>query len=553
MFCLLSVLVFLGGKEVHGAESLNALSGARRHQDQQLEMLHSQALKQPDVLSSTPLEQNDTLVFAKEAPCVAVHVVEWRGASEFPWLPDTPPIVGHCVGGEGLGRFRHWVAEQFIARGYLTTQVSIPQQDLANGRLIVDVIAGRIGSIREHPDSIGWTRPVFPGVKGALLNVRDLDQALENVRRLPGQAVTAFDLVPGSGLGESDILIQHPKDADRVMGMLTADNSGIDATGRNQLGVIMAIDSPLWLYDQFLLTYNSDAEFGNHTLGSSSKSAAWNVPFGYALFSLGASEWESKQQLLKDGDGNGIPLTSKTRRFDAGISAVAYRSSHSKGTFNSRLIRRLDQSWVSSTELLQLHRDITSYEFSIAHREKLSRGILDFELGLRGSLPGMSSSPGAIYEKQDWKGRYRIFTAKASAGTTFLVGEKTLGYQSTASFQYSPVPVPSTEYLQIGGRYTVRGFDGNTTLAGPGGWTWRNEVAMAAPLGSQVYTALDAAEVSSAASQQPGGRMLIGGAIGLRGNLNSFGYDASLGLPLKKPGYLQSRMPTLDFSITSRF
>ncbi|MBK5408887.1 hypothetical protein JFU58_10085 [Pseudomonas sp. TH34] len=61
--------------------------------------------------------------------------------------------------------------------------------------------------------------------------------------------------------------------------------------------------------------------------------------------------------------------------------------------------------------------------------------------------------------------------------TASLVDVEPLGYQSTVNFKYSPAP--STEYLQIDGRYTVRGFDGNTTLAGPGGWTWRNEVAMA--------------------------------------------------------------------------
>lgn len=549
----MGVFVFGMALEVKGAESVSTLSSTRRLQDQQLERLQSQALKRPDVLSSSPQEPGETLEFPSETPCFVVHSVEWRGAAEFPWLPRTPSIQGHCVGGEGLGIFRRWVAKQFMARGYVTTQAVIPPQDLSSGRLIVEILPGRIGEVREQPDSLGWTRPVFPAANGALLNVRDLDQALENVRRLPGQVVTAFDLIPGSAMGESDIVIRHPQDARRVFGLLTADNSGIDATGRNQLGAVVAIDSPAGLYDQLLLTYNSDVEFSNHTLGTYSKSAAWNIPMGYASFSLGASEWGSKQELLKDADGNSVPFTARTRRFDAGLGYVAYRSSHSKGKFNFRLVRREDRSWVSTTELLQLHRDITSYEFSFAHREQLTGSTVNVEFVLRGSLPGMSESPGAVYEEQDWNGRYRIFTVRASVETAFLAGGKHLGYQSAVFFQYAPVPAPPTEYLQIGGRYTVRGFDGNTTVAGPGGWTWRNEIATAAFWGSQVYTAFDAGQVSPIGSQQPGGRTLIGSAIGLRGNASTFGYDLALGMPLKTPVYLHGRTLSLDFSVTSRF
>ena len=31
--------------------------------------------------------------------------------------------------------------------------------------------------------------------------------------------------------------------------------------------------------------------------------------------------------------------------------------------------------------------------------------------------------------------------------------------------------------VSIGGRYTVRGFDGEYTLTGESGWYWQNEIA----------------------------------------------------------------------------
>ncbi|MGY5330766.1 ShlB/FhaC/HecB family hemolysin secretion/activation protein [Pseudomonas protegens] len=535
-----------------GAPALGSLGNGSRHQDQQLEALQAQALKPVDMLAEQAPVAGSSLRLPAESPCVLIRSVQWQGAEAFAWMTATSPIIGQCVGGNGLGLLRHWLAEQLILRGYLTTQVAIPAQDLAGGRLLIQVIAGRIGTIEQQPQGIGWARPLFPAGQGQLLNVRDLDQALENLRRLPGQALSAFDLIPGTALGSTDIVIRQPEEVRRVMGMLTLDNAGIDATGRNQLGAILAIDSPLALYDQLLLTASSDSAFADHSLGSWSRSLAWNLPLGYTALSLGASEWGSRQQLFKDADQR-LGFISRTRRLDAGLSLVTYRSAHSRGTLQGRLVRRQDRAWVGNTELGQLYRDITGYELSMAHREKCNASTLDFELGLRGSLPGMSAAPGAVYEEQYWNGRYRIFTGKAAVAGALGVGASVLGYQSGLFVQYAPVPVPPTEYLQIGGRYTVRGFDGNSTLASPGGWTWRNELAVAAGWGSQFYTALDAGQVVPSASLRSGERTLIGSAVGLRGSFSALSYDIALGLPLKKPDDLNSRTPTLDFSLRSRF
>ncbi|OXH84664.1 peptidase S49, partial [Burkholderia multivorans] len=166
--------------------------------------------------------------------------------------------------------------------------------------------------------SIGWPAPLFPRHAHRLLNVRDLDQALENVRRLPGQAATAFDLLPGAALGDTDIVVRHPPGARRVRVLATADNAGLDATGRNQLGAIVAVDSPLHLYDQLVVTYNTDAARGNKTLGSQAKSAAWNVPIGYASVSVGISEWTSRRTLpATAGGAAALSLAQRTRRYEA--------------------------------------------------------------------------------------------------------------------------------------------------------------------------------------------------------------------------------------------
>ena len=540
-------------QRAHAASPIDTVTSAQRLQDQQLKSLQAKALGPSDALSATPLPSANPLELPEESPCFVIRSVDWKGADDFDWLERAPAIVGRCVGGEGLTVYRRWVAAQLMARGYITTQVLIPAQDLSTGQLSVHLIPGQMGEIHQQPESLGWPGLVFPAAKGQLLNVRDLDQALENVRRLPGQAGTTLNVIPGSGLGESDVIIQQPPQTRRVFGLLTADNAGIDATGRHQLGAIVAIDSPAGLYDQLLVTYSTDTDFSNHTHGSSAKSLAWNVPMGYGLLSVGASEWNSKQALFKDAGGRSIAFSSRTRRVDAGVDYVLSRSNRSKSVFNARLIQREDRSWVASTELLQLRRQITSYELGLTHHASLGLGKFTAQVAMRSSLPGLSKYPGAVYEQQDWSGRYHLFTARAAFEIPFDLGAMHLGYHNVLVYQYAPVPVPSTEYMQIGGRYTVRGFDGNTTLAGPTGWTLRNELAAAIFSGSQAYTALDAGAVSPIGGQRHGQQQLVGAAIGMRGSVGRFGYDLALGTPIKATDDILATSPTLDFSVSSRF
>lgn len=546
-------LFFYSAEPVRAERFMNAVSDSMRGQEQQLDMLRSRVSKQSDVLSAVRGQDADKARFPSESPCFVIRSVEWRNASEFPWLASTLPVVGACIGAQGLKWYRRRLTAQLLGHGFVTSQASIPAQDLSQGHLIVEIIPGRIGVIREEGPSVGFSRSLFPVKQRNLLNIRALDQALENIRRLPGQSLTTLELVPGAALGESDIVIRHPNSSRRTVEILTLDNGGVTETGRHQMGAVVAIDSPLGLYDQLLLSYSKDVDSHDDVKGASAKSLAWNVPVGYASVSLGGSEWESKRELLKDSAGKSLPIIGKTRRFDTGLNYVAYRSAHGKGTAQARLVRREDRSWLGSTELRQLYRDITSYELGFAHREKLESGTLEIALGLRGGLPRLSRTPGAIYEEQDWDGRYQILTFRGLFEAAFLAGGRAWRYQGSALLQHAASPVPSTEYLQIGGRYTVCGFDGDNTLNGPDGWLWRNEIATAAFAGSETYAALDAGGVSSVGENSPDRTSLIGVSAGVRGQRFGLGYDFAVGLPVSKPGNLQSRNPTFDFSLSHRF
>ncbi|MFC5475397.1 ShlB/FhaC/HecB family hemolysin secretion/activation protein [Paraherbaspirillum soli] len=548
---LFLVLFVAHGVQAQTSPVPAADTATARRQAQQIEEAQESAAARPDVFTPERANRTERLELPTETPCFAIRELEWRGAEPFRWLTANPPIIGACVGAQGLRNFQDWLTRALIARGYITSHAQIPPQNLASGNLIVEIVAGRVGRVSDEGGSVGWQRAALPIAAGDVLNVHDLDQALENMRRLPGQARVAFDLLPGARFAETDIVIKHPAEK-RWRALLTAGNTGIDATGRNQLGAIIALDSPLHLYDQLIATYNSDAHFKNDARGSRSKSVSWSVPYGYATFSLSASEWSSRQPV--NIGGRDYAYVSRTRRVEAGIGYVLYRTGYSKGSLQFKLNRRTDNTSFGGINLVTQARDITAYGIGFTHRQSTGRASWSAGADLRGSLPGLSRTPGLVADQPNWSGSYHIVSANAALEVPFAIGGLRAAYRGALQAQHAPVPIPSTEYLSIGDRYSVRGFDGNATLAGSGGAVARNELAAGLGVsGQEIYTAVDAGYIAGKTIQKFTGRMLAGAALGVRGGLKTFGYDVMIGMPLVKPTSFKSSAPSLSFFVTNRF
>ncbi|MCK4125795.1 ShlB/FhaC/HecB family hemolysin secretion/activation protein, partial [Ralstonia pseudosolanacearum] len=196
----------------------------QRLQEQQLDQARDRANARPDVFTAPAPAQPITLsALPKETPCFPIQGIVLED-NVFNWLPYLlQPVNGQCVGKQGLEAIELQVNNALIEHGYVTSRVLIPQQNLAEGALRLKVLPGRIGAVRNAPDdNIGWARMALLAGPGDLLNQRDLDQALETVRRLPGQSEASFDIVPGAQVGESDIVLK-PGTEKRWHATLSAD------------------------------------------------------------------------------------------------------------------------------------------------------------------------------------------------------------------------------------------------------------------------------------------------------------------------------------------
>ncbi|OOL13217.1 hemolysin, partial [Klebsiella aerogenes] len=79
-----------------------------------------------------------------------------------------------------------------------------PSQDLLTKKLSLAVIPGRISEIVIVDNDISkW---VLPFSEGDILNIRDVEQGLENIQRTP-EVDVKINIVPGTKNGTSKLVI----------------------------------------------------------------------------------------------------------------------------------------------------------------------------------------------------------------------------------------------------------------------------------------------------------------------------------------------------------
>ena len=454
-----------------------------------------------------------------ETPCFTLSALTWEG--ERPpagLLRTTQSVVGHCVGEQGLRALHTYLMGQLIKAGLITSHVVIPEQSLATGQLTLRYEPGRISAVRSE-GAMGWWRTVLPTGLGGLVNQRDLDQALENLRRLRSHAEARIDVAPGGQRGLSDIVI-HPGEAKRWHAYVGADNAGLDEMGKIQVNAGLTLDSPLFLYDQLSVAWNSNARWRNADANTRAASVNYNVPFGYWSFFAGASLSRYRYQLA--GFAAPIFYSGTTQQLQAGFSLVPYRGSTYKGSASLTLLRKRNANAVNDQDIAPQRRDVTGYEFYASHRHYLGQAVWDIGGGVRGTLPQFSDAPGVIYGVKDGKGASTILSANAGLYWPFKVANQSLSYRVTGQFQHAKTPIVPADYFTIGHRTSVRGFDGQRTLASENGWTLRNDLSLnVAGLirvsGQELYTGLDVGRVGGPFALYLSGRTLVGTVIGWRG------------------------------------
>ncbi|OOZ38603.1 hypothetical protein BOW53_15000 [Solemya pervernicosa gill symbiont] len=222
-----------------------------RHQQERERALRESQEVRPDVRLQSQLDRDALMIPEDERPCFKIEKVTLTGqdARRFEWAIEWAgrrgePFMGRCLGSQGIGVVMRRVQNEIVAQGFITTRVVAQPQDLNDGKLELLLIPGRVDEVR-NGENAPWratywnTMPLSPG---DLLNLRDIEQGLENLQRVP-TVEPDIDIQPSELPGESDLLIDW-KQRFPLRASLFADDSGSESSGKYQLGGTLSLDHP---------------------------------------------------------------------------------------------------------------------------------------------------------------------------------------------------------------------------------------------------------------------------------------------------------------------
>lgn len=512
-----------------------------------------------------------------ETPCFAVNDIIFTGdsAPRFQFalnqaIAQSGFQPGMCLGAQGINHIMTLAQNAVIARGYTTTRILAAPQDLNNGTLALTVIPGRIRQIRidtsdisnTHADRIAAFQNEFPLSSGDILNLRALEQGLENLKRVP-TAEADIQIVPADSPDASDVVVQWRQRLFPYRLSLSADDSGSRATGKYQGSITLSLDNPLGLSDLFYVSYNSDlghkdshTDKDGITTGSRTRGYAvhYSVPFGHWLIVFNHSYYRYHQAvagLSENYDYNGESWNS-----DFGVSRLLYRDARRKTQLGAKLWKRESKNYINDTEVPGQRRRTGGWAVNVEHKEYLGNATLNLGVAYKRGT-GLNRSLAAPEEAfNEGSSRIQIISADAGLNLPFQWGKQTFSYDGNLHAQWHQTPLTPQDKIAIGGRYSVRGFDGEMSLAAERGWYWRNDLAWQYRPGHQAYLGLDGGHVSGPSAKYLLGQSLVGGVVGLKGQFKAGGnlyYDVFAGKALKKPQYFQTASTTVGFNLNYAF
>lgn len=514
-----------------------------------------EALKQTPVKASIEIPE-------QESPCFVINEIKLVGneSARFQFAlnavlaqnttsateAEVKPILGRCLGVQGINAVMNRVQNAIIAKGYVTTRVLAAPQDLNAGILQLTVIPGHVSEIRFTPDSSKrvsmWN--ATPIDSGDILNLRDIEQTLENFKRVP-TADANIQIEPASEgkPGQSDVVIGY-RQRFPLRISLGLDDSGLNSTGKYIGNTTLSGDNLLALSDMFYVNYNHDLGGGDPgKRGTKGYTAYYSVPWDYWLLSATTSSNDYHQQVA--GASQNYIYSGTSQNAEVKLNRLIYRNSISKTNLSLRGFLRKSQNYIDDTEVEVQRRRTAGWELGFNQSWYLGAAILDYNLAYRRGTGAEDALKAQKQRHGEGTSRMQMLLGDLNLSVPFKVnapwGSQALQYSANLRGQANYTPLTPQDRFSIGNRFTVRGFDGQQTLIADHGWLIRNElIAPIASSGQSVYWGLDYGEVGGQSSKYLIGKYLAGTVLGLRGGVGAdrFGnlsYDVFVGKPINKP------------------
>lgn len=421
---------------------------------------------------------------------------------------------GRCLGVNEIEAVLAAITKSYIERGYITTRAYLAAQDLRTGVLEITVVEGTLERLELQQSGSSWQKPslglAFPVSPGELLNLRDLEQGIDQLNSLGSNNAT-LDIQPGSQHGQSVVVVKNQARSPIHL-FTSADNLGQPATGKTSGSATVTLDGLLGLNELLAITRRQSVprHDGHHSEATALRAV---LPIGYTTLSYDVSD-SSYVNSLSLPSGMHLAAEGRTLSHSLGADRVVFRDQASRVSLSARLSSQRTRSWLGGEFLGVGSRTLSTLDLGAAAFTQMGGGIANARIGYVRGLTAFGALRDAANLPRDLPhAQFTKLTLDLGYTRGFLLGQQALQWSSQFSGQSAFDTLYGSQQMLIGGYGSVRGALHNS-LAGDNGYYWRNELSLPwrAPaegpaMAGRVYVGYDFGSVSNRAAGVPSGSM----------------------------------------------
>jgi hemolysin activation/secretion protein len=493
----------------------------------------------------------------KGAQCVALQSVSVTGLTIYKrdvFAKELNSLIGPCTGIDAINNVLRAITNRYIIDGFVTSRAIVGPQDLQDGSLEIAVFEGMLTKIKTETNgfSARTLDMAFPELEGRILNLRALEQGVDQLSRLPSVEPN-IDIVPGTDQGSSDVLVTRKIVGPRFRPNITFSNDGSLSTGRIQTNIGEDFDNILGLADYWSI-YATRAVENDAFKGSRGFGGFVSMPYGFWTVSLSGGRFQYESVL--QGNGQSFLSTGRSWNGSAIVDRMLYRDAKTKISVSATLAASDSENRIQGIRLsTSSYRLVTgAVDWRVQHR--LGKGLLSGGLGLTRGLSVLGANaadtgPGGP------RLQFRVMDASFGYQQQIdMLGVPT-NYSGTVRAQTSLDPVFSSNRFSLGGSSTVRGFrdDG---ISGRHGAFVRQQIEFPtlALLGKKeklqfitTFVGYDAGGIVSRDNDRFERGFLQSSTLGIRLRNKNFQAELSASAPLSGPSFVDRKRVELAASL----
>jgi hemolysin activation/secretion protein len=321
----------------------------------------------------------------------------------------------------------------YMEKGYVTARVYIDFSRIDDGVLLFAVIRGRLDKIifSDGKKHCMEKFTAFPFTQKRILNIRDIEQGMEQMNRLASNNVT-MDIIPGEKENETIIEIRNQKTTRNRLN-LGVDNSGMrESQYRYSIG--MENDNVFKLNDSFYVNYSAGMADSKETYNRNLY-AAFAVPFGY--WRVNSAYSRSDYLNTVEGIAGKIASSGSTDDIRLGLERILMRGQFYKTNIGAGINKKTTESYLNGEFLKVGSRVLAPAELYFDNTFYMKKGSafarFSYVKGL--NALGATKDPADIQDGEP-KAQYQKITFSGYFSRRQTIFKFPLNYSLSARGQY---------------------------------------------------------------------------------------------------------------------